>query len=86
MQNHSQATASNKSSAELAQRPVQFIENKGSRESPLRESKVYMSPITRYELNKKVNEVENLFNSPPQQGRLLISTPQHFQTPSPTYY
>lgn len=86
MQDRNHTIINNKSSAEFVNRPVQFIENKTSRESPLRESKVYMSPISRYELNKKVNEVENLFINHAQKERLFVSTPQHFQAASAAYY
>jgi hypothetical protein len=44
-----------------------------------------MSPISRYELNKKVNEVDNLLNNHSQKEHLFISTPQHFQAVTRAY-
>jgi hypothetical protein len=52
----------------------------GRRESSITERKVYISPITRYELNRKVEEVTNLMDSGVNKHRFSMVNNQSHQS------
>jgi hypothetical protein len=59
-------------------------DHKAKRESST-ERKVYISPITRYELNRKVEEVSNMMDTGTHKQRFSMSIPQRFE-PTNIYY